>query len=74
MVELEGSAAEQALALRVVLRAGRVDTRLHGALYAGGAPDMLLTVLAAPSCIVSHHALKVCMKPKLKHQLFTWTI
>ena len=59
MVELEGTAAEQALALSIVLRACRVDNRLHAMLYAADAPDMLLTVLAAPKCIVSHHALKV---------------
>ncbi|KAJ8721733.1 hypothetical protein PYW07_002508 [Mythimna separata] len=61
VVELEGSAAEQALALSILLRACRVDNRLHAMLYAPDAPDMLLTVLAAPKCIVSHHTLKVIL-------------
>ncbi|KAJ8731033.1 hypothetical protein PYW08_002446 [Mythimna loreyi] len=61
VVELEGTASEQATALSILLRACRVDNRLHAMLYAPDAPDMLLTVLAAPKCIVSHHVLKVIL-------------
>lgn len=59
MVELEGSAEEQALALSILLRACRVDNRLHAMLYAHDAPDMLRAVLAAPAAKVDHHLLKV---------------
>lgn len=61
VVELEGSAEEQALALSTILRACRVDNRLYAMFYADEVPDMILTVMAAPHCHVSHHLLKVIL-------------
>ncbi|XP_045534557.1 uncharacterized protein LOC123721123 [Papilio machaon] len=58
VVEAGGSAEQQAAALGVALRAGRIDARLHAALYARDALQLLLPVLAAPACRVSHHMLK----------------
>ncbi|KPI96894.1 Lysosomal-trafficking regulator [Papilio xuthus] len=58
VVEAGGCAEQQAAALGVALRAGRADARLHAALYARDALQLLLPVLAAPSCRVSHHMLK----------------
>ncbi|XP_063893728.1 lysosomal-trafficking regulator isoform X1 [Helicoverpa armigera] len=71
VVELEGSAAEQATALGILLRACRVDNRLHSMLYSDAAPDMLLTVLAAPACRVSHHLLKVILDEACSSSLLT---
>ncbi|PZC77354.1 hypothetical protein B5X24_HaOG203513 [Helicoverpa armigera] len=71
VVELEGSAAEQATALGILLRACRVDNRLHSMLYSDAAPDMLLTVLAAPACRVSHHLLKVILDEACSSPLLT---
>ncbi|CAB3250851.1 unnamed protein product [Arctia plantaginis] len=61
VVELEGSAEEQALALGIVLRACRVDNRLYAMFHADDAPSLLLSVMAAPACRVSHHLLKVIL-------------
>ncbi|KAM3959590.1 LOW QUALITY PROTEIN: lysosomal-trafficking regulator mauve [Aphomia sociella] len=58
VVELQGSAEQQATALSVVLSACRADGRLHAALYDDDALDMLHTVFAAPACRMSHHLLK----------------
>ncbi|XP_068632713.1 lysosomal-trafficking regulator [Battus philenor] len=58
VVEAGGDAVQQAAALGVLLRAARSDARLHAALHARGVLDMLLPVLAAPACRVSHHMLK----------------
>nr|XP_026501323.1 lysosomal-trafficking regulator isoform X3 [Vanessa tameamea] len=60
-VELDGSAEEQAGALAVLLRACGADARLCAQLHAGGALDLLLPVLAAPACRVTHHMLKVIL-------------
>ncbi|XP_052739535.1 lysosomal-trafficking regulator isoform X2 [Bicyclus anynana] len=59
VVELEGSAEEQAGALQIALRACGADARLGAQLHAGAALDLLLPVLAAPACRVSHHMLQV---------------
>ncbi|CAH2075885.1 unnamed protein product, partial [Iphiclides podalirius] len=70
VVELGGSAQQQALALGVAVRAARADARLHAALFESDALDMLLPVLASPRCRLSHHMLKeildvACSKPLL---------
>ncbi|CAH0714099.1 unnamed protein product, partial [Brenthis ino] len=59
VVELDGSAAQQAEALGVALRAGAADARLRAALLA--ALDLLPPVLASHKCRVSHHMLKVIL-------------
>lgn len=59
MVELDGTAEEQATALAIVLRASRIDNRLYAALYDDDKLDLLHTVLASSKCLVSHHLLKV---------------
>ncbi|KAF9805732.1 hypothetical protein SFRURICE_009364 [Spodoptera frugiperda] len=61
VVELEGTAREQAQALSILLRACRVDTRLHAALPATHMHRMLRAVLAAPACTVTPHLLKVIL-------------
>ncbi|XP_045768851.1 lysosomal-trafficking regulator isoform X1 [Maniola jurtina] len=61
VVELEGSAEEQASALAIAMRACGADARLAAALYADAALDLLLPVLAAPGCRVTHHMLKVVL-------------
>ncbi|XP_059049622.1 uncharacterized protein LOC131844698 [Achroia grisella] len=61
VVELQGSAEQQAAALSVAVRAGGADGRLVSALLAPPALDMLLAVLAAPACRPSHHMLKVIL-------------
>ncbi|KAJ0175382.1 hypothetical protein K1T71_008541 [Dendrolimus kikuchii] len=59
VVELKGTAEEQAMALGVLLRACRVDNRLYAMLYSDDTLDMLLTVFAAPDCKATHHLLEV---------------
>lgn len=64
VVELDGSAEEQAAALAVVLRASRLDGRLHAALFDDDKLDLLHTVLASHKCLVSHHLLQVTGTPR----------
>ncbi|KAJ2942698.1 hypothetical protein O0L34_g2168 [Tuta absoluta] len=59
VVELEGSAEEQAQALAIILRICRADNRLYSMFYEGHSLQMLHTVLASNKCICSHHMLKV---------------
>ncbi|KAL0880570.1 hypothetical protein ABMA27_001801 [Loxostege sticticalis] len=62
VVELDGSAEEQAAALRILLQVCRVDNRLYAALFATSALDMLLVVLASPKCHADHHLLRVILE------------
>lgn len=70
MVELDGTAEEQATALSIVLRTSRIDNRLYAALYDDDKLDLLHTVLASHKCLMSHHLLKVtclCTPSKNTH-------
>ncbi|XP_041987707.1 lysosomal-trafficking regulator isoform X2 [Aricia agestis] len=61
VVELEGSAEEQAAALSLLLRSCALDARLAAALHAAHSLRLLLPVFAAPNCRLSAAMLQVIL-------------
>ncbi|XP_072938905.1 lysosomal-trafficking regulator [Epargyreus clarus] len=70
IIELEGTAEEQAGALDVLLRACAGDARLHARLLADTL-ELLPPLLAAHTCRVTHHLLKVILDEAFSGPLIT---
>ncbi|XP_053613102.1 lysosomal-trafficking regulator isoform X2 [Plodia interpunctella] len=73
VVELEGSAEEQASALSIALRSASIDARLCAAMFdeRGEQLAMLLAVLAASRCALTQHILKAVLDAACSAPLFT---
>ncbi|XP_060803751.1 lysosomal-trafficking regulator [Amyelois transitella] len=73
VVELEGSAEEQATALSIALRSARIDSRLYASMYDehGEMLAMLLTIFAASRCKVTEHILKAILDAACSTPLLT---